>query len=140
MKAIIEIPAGSFYKTELDKATGEFKVDRQLPIACPHNYGFIEGTLAPDGDALDIFIIFDHLKTGDIVEDYEVIGYFACLDGGVRDDKVVGVPVGLRQYDLWSMVMEVGSYLRKYKKGFEVIRWVDDEEAAEKLIVDSKVG
>ncbi len=138
MKAVIEIPAGSQLKIEQDKATGYFKVDRLLPMPCPHNYGFIEGTMAPDGDALDIFILGERLPTSTTLDDYELYGYFSCLDNGVQDDKLVGVPRD-RQYDTWEMVLEVGHYLRRYKPGFEVIRWNPSPADAEKLILDSKI-
>jgi inorganic pyrophosphatase len=124
-KAVIEMPAGTKLKIEKDKATGLFLVDRQLPIECPANYGFIEGTTAPDGDADDIFMLGDRLATGTEVEEYEVLGVYVCMDQGVRDDKLVAVPGGLRGYDSWKDIIAVGSYLSKYKEGFQVIRWVE---------------
>lgn len=136
---IIEIPKQSKLKIERDEATGSFLVDRHLPIPCPTNYGFIEGTLCPDGDALDVFVLGDRLPTGTVVDSYEVLGVFSCLDGGVRDDKVVVAPAGEREYDSWKTVVEVGNYLRKYKPGFEVIRWNDSPFDAQKLIVDSRI-
>lgn len=54
--AVIEIPAGSRNKYELDKETGLIKLDRVLYTAThyPANYGFIPRTYADDGDPLDV--------------------------------------------------------------------------------------
>ncbi|MEP6782002.1 MAG: inorganic diphosphatase, partial [Gemmatimonadaceae bacterium] len=56
--AIIEIPAGSRNKYELDKETGHIKLDRVLYSAVhyPGDYGFIPRTLHEDGDPLDILV------------------------------------------------------------------------------------
>lgn len=48
---VIEIPSGTSVKLE------EGYVDRMLPFAMPCNYGFIEGTVAPDGDPVDVVIL-----------------------------------------------------------------------------------
>jgi len=55
--AVIEIPAGSNVKYELDKETGLIRMDRVLYSAVfyPANYGFIPRTLAEDGDPLDFW-------------------------------------------------------------------------------------
>lgn len=139
MKAVIEMSKGTKLKIEQDKSTGDFKVDRPLSIPCPHNYGFILGTICPDGDALDIFILGPELPTGTILNDYEVIGYFSCFDNGVQDDKIVAVPSGTRDYDLDNKVLDVSHYLRNYKPGFVVTAWIDDDLAAQQLILDSKI-
>lgn len=57
--ALIEIPLGSKNKYELDTKTGRIKLDRVLYAAMmyPAEYGIIENTIAPDGDALDILVI-----------------------------------------------------------------------------------
>ena len=53
--AVIEIPAGSKKKYELDKQTGLLRLDRILYTSThyPANYGFIPRTYAGDGDPLD---------------------------------------------------------------------------------------
>jgi inorganic pyrophosphatase len=58
--AVIEIPAGdTAAKYELDKSSGTIFVDRFLHTAMrfPANYGFIPGTLAEDGDPLDVLVV-----------------------------------------------------------------------------------
>ena len=55
---VIEIPGGSRNKYELDPETGHIFLDRMLFTATryPADYGFIEGTLGGDGDALDALV------------------------------------------------------------------------------------
>jgi len=57
--AVVEIPAGSFIKYELDKATGHVVVDRfqSVPMVYPANYGTLTQTLAGDGDNLDVLYL-----------------------------------------------------------------------------------
>ena len=59
VNVVIEIPQGSDVKYEIDHKTGKIYVDRFLYAAAhyPFNYGFIEGTAAPDGDPLDCLVI-----------------------------------------------------------------------------------
>jgi len=55
---VVEIPKGSRNKYELDPTTGQIVLDRMLftSMQYPADYGFIEGTLAGDGDTLDALV------------------------------------------------------------------------------------
>ena len=59
LPVVIEIPAGSKNKYELDKASGLLKLDRVLHSAAhyPANYGFIPRTYCDDDDPLDVLIL-----------------------------------------------------------------------------------
>ena len=59
IEVIIEIPKGSRNKYEVDHETGRVFLDRCLftPMAYPADYGYVENTLADDGDPLDALII-----------------------------------------------------------------------------------
>ena len=56
---IIEIPQGQRNKYEMDHETGRIRLDRMLFTSTryPADYGFIEGTLADDGDPLDALVL-----------------------------------------------------------------------------------
>jgi inorganic pyrophosphatase len=56
--AVIEIPGNTRNKVEYDPELGVFCIDRVLysPVRYPGDYGFIPGTLSPDGDALDVLV------------------------------------------------------------------------------------
>eukprot|EP01037_Dinobryon_pediforme_P009851 gene9851-9917_t len=58
---MIEIPAGSRNKYEVDHRTGEIRLDRMLFTATrfPHDYGYVKNTLSLDGDPLDALVMLD---------------------------------------------------------------------------------
>ena len=58
---VIEIPAGSRNKYEVDHHSGKIRLDRRLFTATsyPHDYGFIDDTLGQDGDPLDAMVLLD---------------------------------------------------------------------------------
>ncbi len=104
LTAVIEIPAGTNGKFEYNYKLKEFtqeirdgkpRVVKFLPYV--GNYGFIPGTymdpsIGGDGDALDILIIGESIKQGEIIEIIP-IATLKLLDGGEEDHKVIGVPV-----------------------------------------------
>ena len=91
--ALIEIPLGSRNKYELDKATGRIRLDRVLYAAMiyPAEYGILENTLAPDGDALDILVICNDPTFPGCVVPARVLGYLDMMDGGKLDYKLIAV-------------------------------------------------
>lgn len=91
--ALIEIPLGSKNKYELDKKTGRIKLDRVLYAAMiyPAEYGVIEETLAPDGDALDILVICSDPTFPGCTVPARVLGYLEMIDNGKLDYKLISV-------------------------------------------------
>ena len=59
INVFVEIPQGGTVKYELDKDSEVMFVDRFMHGAMfyPFNYGFVPGTHAEDGDALDVLVI-----------------------------------------------------------------------------------
>ena len=93
VNAIIEIPAGSKNKYEIDKESGLLVMDRVMSSAVfyPANYGFIPKTYCEDGDALDIFVIGQDPAVPLCIMKAKVLGGLKMLDGGEEDDKIVAV-------------------------------------------------
>lgn len=90
---VVEIPAGSFIKYEINDH-GQVFVDRfiSMPVDYPANYGSLPQTEGPDGDPLDALVITRApLHPGSII-DFRPIGYMRMVDGGEQDDKLIGVP------------------------------------------------
>jgi inorganic pyrophosphatase len=56
---LVEIPAGSRNKYEWDDELGGIVLDRRLftAMAYPADYGFVEHTLAEDGDPIDALVL-----------------------------------------------------------------------------------
>ena len=93
VNALIEIPLGSKNKYELDAKTGRIKLDRVLSAAMmyPAEYGIIENTLAPDGDALDILVICSDPTFPGCTVPARVLGYLDMRDNGKLDYKLIAV-------------------------------------------------
>lgn len=92
--AVIEIPAGSFTKYEIDADTGHVFVDRYqvMPVVYPANYGSIPSSLGGDGDPLDAIVYTrEPIVPGALIR-LRAIGVLKMIDGGEEDDKIVAVP------------------------------------------------
>lgn len=104
IQVVVEIPAGSAQKWEVDKRDGtlrwEFKDSQPRVVkylAYPGNYGMIPRTLLArdeggDGDPLDVLILGEAMERGSVVR-ARVIGVLQLLDGGEVDDKILAVPM-----------------------------------------------
>ena len=93
---VIEIPAGSRNKYEVDHYTGKIKLDRRLFTATryPHDYGFIDDTLGLDGDPLDALVLLEEPTFPGCIIECRAIGMFRMTDEMGGDDKVVCVVAG----------------------------------------------
>lgn len=87
MKSIIEIKKGTKIKKELHEGGKVTKLHSEAP----GYYGHLLGTIAEDGDPVDVMIFSnDDLDVGDVV-DVKIVAIVKVIDEGQRDDKFVGV-------------------------------------------------
>lgn len=93
VEALIEIPMGSQNKYEVDKDSGRIKLDRVLyaPIFYPAEYGYIENTLAGDGDPIDILVFTSYPTFPGCLINARIIGMLDMIDGGKPDVKLIAV-------------------------------------------------
>ena len=87
MRIIIETPKYSFWKycrTEKGYKRAFFS-----PLPIIFNYGFIEGTLSPDGMEEDVVVLGPRLSRGSTLERESFDGIVRFLDNSIRDDKKV---------------------------------------------------
>jgi inorganic pyrophosphatase len=91
---IIEIPKGQRNKYEMDHETGRIRLDRMLFTSTryPADYGFIENTLADDGDPLDALVLLEEPTFPGCQIRCRAIGMFRMRDEMGLDDKVLCVP------------------------------------------------
>jgi inorganic pyrophosphatase len=94
VNAFIEIPTGSQNKYEYDKENNRFILDRVLysPMHYPTEYGYIENTLAEDGDPLDILVLTTYPTFPGCVIESRVIGVLIMTDDKGKDEKLLAVP------------------------------------------------
>jgi len=91
---VIEIPAGSSTKYEIDARTGHVFVDRflSMPVVYPANYGSIPSSMGEDGDPLDALVLTrEPIVPGALIR-VRAIGALIMLDDGEADDKIIAVP------------------------------------------------
>jgi inorganic pyrophosphatase len=123
--AYIEIPAGSRNKYEYDIGLGGLVLDRRLFTATtyPGDYGFIEGTLAEDGDPLDALVLVSDPTFPGCRIRVRAIGVFHMTDEKGPDDKLLCVPIG---DPLWSGLSDLsdipGALRNEIEHFFEVYK------------------
>ena len=73
---------------------GRIRLDRMLFTSTryPADYGFIEGTLAEDGDPLDALVLLEEPTFPGCLIQCRAIGMFRMRDENGRDDKVLCGP------------------------------------------------
>lgn len=146
--AIIEIPYRSRNKFEIKD--GRIKLDRVLysAMAYPAEYGFIEGTLAKDGDPLDILVIGTEPTYPGCIIPARVVGVLKIIDNGFEDYKIISVVDVDPRYkeieelhDLSKFILEeIKNFFENYKSlqkiKVEVGNYYGKEKAVE-VIADS---
>jgi inorganic pyrophosphatase len=117
VNVVIEIPAGSNQKWELNKQTGQIEWNQITQdsfriidyLAYPSNYGFVPQTLLPkisggDGDPVDVFVLGPSLSRTTQVK-VRIIGIIHMLDNNESDSKLIAVNVGEKGFDVHSLEM-----------------------------------
>jgi inorganic pyrophosphatase len=92
---VIEIPANSNpVKYEIDKDADALFVDRFMasPMFYPANYGYINNTLADDGDALDVLVVTPYPVVPGSVIRCRPVGVLNMTDEAGEDAKLLAVP------------------------------------------------
>src|SRR6202050_4376257 len=86
-RMIVEIPKGSTHKYEYDKELGIFRLDRALysPVHYPGDYGFIPGTLASDGDPMDVLALVEEPSFAGCLIEVRPVGILNMIDQNETD-------------------------------------------------------
>lgn len=129
--ALIEIPASSKTKFELDKKTGLLKVDRVLygSVHYPHNYGFIPRTFCDDGDPLDILVLGQAIVYPMSIMRAKPIGFMRMLDQGKLDDKIIAVHADDPEYLHYNDISELAPHIfREIENFFEIYKNLEDKK------------
>lgn len=111
----VEIPAGSRNKYEYDAELGGLVLDRRLfsSMSYPADYGFVEATLAEDGDPLDALVLASEATFPGCRIRARVIGVFHMEDEAGNDDKLVCVARSDSSYGELRDIEEVPQQLRE---------------------------
>lgn len=92
--AVIEIPAGSRNKYEVDHETGRVYLDRVLftNFVYPTDYGFFENTLGQDGDPVDVLVLTEIPVFPGVGVKVRPVGLLNMKDEAGIDTKIIAVP------------------------------------------------
>ena len=145
---VVEIPKGQRNKYEMDHETGRIRLDRMLFTSTryPADYGFVEHTLAGDGDPLDALVLLDEPTFPGCLIRCRAIGMFRMRDEKGADDKILCVaatdPRMAHLGDIGDVSefdrLEIQHFFEVYKalepgKEVEAARWVGRQAANEEI-------
>jgi inorganic pyrophosphatase len=144
----VEIPSGSRNKYEFDKELGGIVLDRRLFTAMtyPADYGYVEGTLAEDGDPLDALVLVSDPTFPGCRIRVRPIGVFHMSDEKGPDEKLLCVPLDDPSFERirdvrdvnGELLDEIEHFFQRYKdleptKKTETRGWGNRREASEIL-------
>jgi inorganic pyrophosphatase len=106
ISVIVEVPKGSRNKYEHDRASGRIRLDRVLfsSVHYPADYGFAEGTLAEDGDEVDVLVLIEEPTFAGCLLEAKPIGLLLMQDEKGPDNKVLAVPLNDPR---WSRIQDI---------------------------------
>lgn len=93
LPVVIEIPAGSKNKYELDKESGLLRLDRVLysSVHYPANYGFVPRSYCDDLDPLDVLVLGQEPIAPLTIVYVRPVGVMHMRDQGAADEKILAV-------------------------------------------------
>jgi inorganic pyrophosphatase len=134
VEVVIEIPRGQRNKYEVDHETGRIRLDRMLFTSTryPADYGFIEDTLADDGDPLDALVLLEEPTFPGCVIRCRAIGMFRMRDEMGADDKVLCVPATDPRMKRLRDIQQVSEFDRlEIQHFFEVYKELEPGKSVE---------
>ena len=126
-------------------------LDRVLysSVHYPTDYGFVVGTLARDGDALDALVVIDEPTFPGCHVIARPVGVLDMRDEKGPDQKILAVPIGDPHYnelhDIGDIghhwLIEIENFFQTYKaleaKWSDVVGW-EDAAVAHRVIGDAR--
>lgn len=125
INVIIECPARSRNKFELDKKTGLIKLDRVLysSVHYPGDYGFMPQSLWDDGDPLDVLVIAAEPTYPGVLIEARPIGAIEMVDKGEDDIKIIAVNKNNPMFDHIKDIKDLPPHqVKEIRHFFEVYK------------------
>jgi inorganic pyrophosphatase len=130
---IIETPKGSNVKYAIDEETERLTVKKALPegMAFPFNFGMIPGTIAEDGDPIDVLVFNEGPLVAGCLLHVKPVGVIKAEQSEgkktVRNDRIIGqaipkeTPTELEEMELTKRtVSQIEFFFRAYNKAYGV--------------------
>lgn len=130
---VIEVPYGHRNKYEYDSELGAIVLDRPLfsPVHYPGDYGFVPGTLAGDGDPLDVLVMVKTPTFPGCVVASRPLGVLMMEDEKGRDEKILAVPSTDPSFETYHSLSDVPPhFLREMDHFFRVYKELEGKQVA----------
>lgn len=117
VNAVIETPKGCAAKYNYDAETQMFKLKKILPggMVFPFHFGFIPGTMAEDGDPVDVLVLMDEPSWPGCIIESTVIGVMEAEESEngktVKNDRVIATAVASERYQKIKKLSSLDHYL-----------------------------
>ncbi len=125
IEVVVEIPSGSRNKYEYDHARHRFVLDRVLysSVHYPCDYGFIERSMADDGDPLDVLVVIAEPTFPGCVVRARPVGVLDMADEKGHDYKILAVAADDPRWDQTHRLedlsphrlLEIENFFRTYQ-------------------------
>ena len=159
IRVVVESPRGSAVKLKYDRQLEVMMLSRPLPygLTYPHDWGFVPGTSASDGDPVDALIVSDAATAPGVLVVCRPLGVLQveqnCRSGTGRErnDRVIVVPESARRQSGLADVFALPERMRQELANFfvqatvfepkdvRIVGWAGPD-AAMSLIKASLVG
>lgn len=119
---VIETPTDSQNKYDYDSDLGAFILDRPIhsSLRYPCDYGFVPGTLAGDGDALDAILLISRPTFPGCVVKVQVVGMMEMADEAGTDEKIICVAASDPRHAHMKNIEDLPENLRRELEHFFV--------------------
>ncbi len=98
LNVVIETPGGSRNKFTYDERLGLFRLHKILPMGFrfPFDFGFVPGTLAADGDPLDVMVLGEEPTFAGCIVSVRLLGVIEATQTAkgktIRNDRLIATP------------------------------------------------
>lgn len=133
IEVTVEIPAGSRNKYEYDHERHRFVLDRILysSVHYPCDYGFIDGSLADDGDPLDVLVVISEPTFPGCVVRARPIGVLDMADDKGHDYKILAVAHDDPRWEETAALEDLSPHrLREIENFFETYKALEGRETS----------
>ena len=129
VEVVVEIPSGSRNKYEYDHERRRFVLDRVLysSVHYPADYGFIDGSLADDGDPLDVLVLIAEPTFPGCVVRARPVGVLDMADEKGHDYKILAVAHDDPRWESTSELEDLSPHrLREIENFFQTYKTLEN--------------
>jgi inorganic pyrophosphatase len=113
ISVIVEVPKGCRNKYEYDNKINRIKLDRVLfsSVHYPADYGYVDGTLAEDGDEIDVLVLIEEPTFSGCFIQARPLGMLQMKDEKGIDNKILAVPATDPIYNYAKDLHEISPHI-----------------------------